>query len=153
MDYNRQSIIDEVRKLVQDLSFELLESKIFHAGSRETLRCIVDSPNGGITVDQCVKVNRQIANFLEEEGILPDNFVIEVNSPGIDRSLKLEKDFLKIKGKQVGLWLKELFCDKDYIEGKICDVKDKKVFLEYKGDIVSVEIQNIKLGKEKIEIK
>ena len=131
----------------------MLESKILRTGKNTILRCVVDLIDGGVSIDHCARLNKEIGRFLEEEDILPDNFTIEVNSPGIDRPLHSEKDFLRVKGRYVNLWFKEAIDGKDFIEGKISDVKDEKIFLEYKGELLSIEIINIKIGKEKIGFK
>jgi len=124
MSYNQDNIINKVKDLINNLGFDMLELKILRTGKNTTLRCVVDLIDGGVSIDNCVKLNKEIGRFLEEEDILPDNFTIEVNSPGIDRPLYSEKDFLKVKGRYVNLWFKEAIGGKDFIEGRITDIKD-----------------------------
>ena len=147
----------ELRSKIEDIAgdqrAQVLDFKLFSYAGKQTLRCLVDYPQGGITVDVCTKINKKIFSYLEESGILGDDYVVEINSPGLDRPLKEPKDFTRVRGRVVSLWLKEPVDDKDYIEGQVIDADKDILHLEYKGNDLGIAFSNIKLGKEKIEIK
>jgi ribosome maturation factor RimP len=58
-----------------------------------------------ITVEDCEKVTRQLQYALEVEGV--DYKRLEVSSPGIDRLLRNEQDFMRFEGEMVDITLKE----------------------------------------------
>ena len=147
------SIVDnqlqkEVEKIVCDEGAQLMELRVIPYRSKKTLRCIADLVEGGITVDTCASINSKIVSFLNESKTLGDDFAVEVNSPGLDWPLKTYRDFLRVKGKPVGLWLIERIDDKDYYEGVVDDVNDKGISICDK----KIDFNKIKVGKEKVQI-
>ncbi len=67
---------------------------------RSVLRVFIDKP-GGVTIDDCTVVSRELGAVLDVEDLLPGRYSLEVSSPGLDRVLKKEKDFVRFMGKQV----------------------------------------------------
>lgn len=143
----------KVEDIVKGQGAEVVDFKILFPGGKYTLRCVVDRPEGGITLDSCVAINKRVVAYLEESECLGENYAVEINSPGLDRKINQPKDFLKIKGRKVSLWLNEPVEGKEYLEGQVLDVSNDKLSLGYKDKILKVDFSKIKVGKEKIEIK
>ena len=151
---NRDSQIqNKVKDIVKELGVELLEFKIHFSSGKNILYCIVDFPEGGITLNRCAAINKRIVVYLEDNGNLGSDYAVEVNSPGLDRKLNDSKSFTKAKGRNISLWLSEPVEDKDYLEGQILAVDNDKLSLGYKGKTIEINFAKIKVGKEKIEIK
>jgi len=55
----------------------------------------------GITADECAKVNRHISSGIEEQNLIPGRYRLEVSSPGLERPLKLLRQYKKNIGRQV----------------------------------------------------
>ena len=64
------------------------------------LRAYIDKP-GGITVDDCEVVNRELGDLLDRDDFIDDSYILEVSSPGLGRPLKKERDFIRSKGEEV----------------------------------------------------
>lgn len=148
---NEQQIQSKVKKILEKEGLDLVELKVFYSGGKSVVRCLADYPSGGITIDECARVNKLIFSFLDESKLLGENFAVEVNSPGIDRALKTAKDFMRVKGKLVSFWLNQPIEDKEYLEAKVLDVSEKKVCVEKGGKEFEIEFEKIKLGKERVE--
>jgi ribosome maturation factor RimP len=56
---------------------------------------------GGITVNDCETVAREMNELLDREDFIPDSYTFEVSSPGLGRPLKKEKDYVRNMGKEV----------------------------------------------------
>jgi len=56
---------------------------------------------GGITVNDCEAVAREMNEILDREDFVEDSYVFEVSSPGLGRPLKKEKDYIRSMGKEV----------------------------------------------------
>ena len=56
---------------------------------------------GGITVNDCEAVAREMNEILDSEDFVEDSYVFEVSSPGLGRPLKKEKDYIRSMGKEV----------------------------------------------------
>jgi len=148
---DREKIKSKVEEIVKSQGCELIDFKIFSSRRRNTLRCIADYPQGGITIGDCTKINKSIFAYLDESGLLGDDFAVEVNSPGIDRPLKTAKDFLKAKGRTVLLWLDEPVEGKAYFEGEVIDTNEDCLSLSVKEKVLKISFSKIKSGKEKIK--
>ena len=68
------------------------------------LRVFVDK-TGGIDLDDCQDLSEQLSERLDELDIISGAYILEVSSPGIDRILKKDKDFLREAGKVVDVTL------------------------------------------------
>lgn len=88
-------------ELLESLGFELVDMEYLAADSRGVLRLYIDRPEGGITLDDCVTVSRQMAALLDVEDLIPFSYTLEVSSPGLNRPLKRPKDFLAHCGKKI----------------------------------------------------
>ncbi len=143
-----KQIKNRIEKMVRQEKFELVECKISNSRGILIIKCLVDYPEGGITVDKCGRLNRQIAGQLQESFSGLD-FTVEVHSPGLDRPLKTQQDFLKAKGRDILLWLKEPVLGKQFIEARVEDVNPESLILVYKDNSISVCFDQIKLGKHK----
>lgn len=143
-----------VKKMVEDFvcghDMELVDFKCFLSNGRYSVRCFIDHPCGGITLEECAQINREIFSFIEANNFLGDDFVVEVNSPGLDRPLKTQNDFIRVKGKTVLLWLHELVNNKSYYEGEVGNSTGEGVSIETKTGCLTVAYRQIKLCKEKI---
>lgn len=80
--------------------FELVDVEYVKEGSTWYLRAYIDK-EGGITVNDCELVAREMNEILDREDYVEDSYVFEVSSPGLTRPLKKEKDYARNMGKPV----------------------------------------------------
>ena len=79
---------------------ELVDLEYRREGQGWVLRLFIDKP-GGVTLDDCQEVSGQVAAQLEVEDLIPHRYTLEVSSPGLDRVLKTEADFVRFLGRNV----------------------------------------------------
>jgi len=77
------------------MGYELVELQAANGGRH--LRLFIDKP-GGIGVEDCAALSRQLSRVLEVEGV--DYERLEVSSPGLDRPLRKEADFARFAGQR-----------------------------------------------------
>ncbi len=80
--------------------FELVDVEYIKEAGNWYLRAYIDKP-GGITVDDCEVVNRELGDLLDRDDFIDDSYILEVSSPGLGRPLKKERDFIRSKGEEV----------------------------------------------------
>ena len=80
--------------------FELVDVEYVKEAGNWYLRAYIDKP-GGITVDDCEVVNRELGDLLDRDDFTDDSYILEVSSPGLGRPLKKERDFIRSKGEEV----------------------------------------------------
>lgn len=98
----------ELEARVAALGFDLVEVEWAGSARRPIVRLRVDRPDSvpgetGITVDECAVVSRGLEAWLDEHPAMPEKYVLEVSSPGVERPLTREGDFRRFAGERVAL--------------------------------------------------
>lgn len=85
---------------VRGLGYELVGVELHGRGGQTLLRVYIDTP-GGVTVDDCERVSRQVSSVLDVEDPIRGPFTLEVSSPGVDRPLFTPEHFQRFAGQRV----------------------------------------------------
>lgn len=86
--------------LITSLGLELVEIEYKSEGRQMVLRIFIDK-DGGIMLDDCAAVSKELSALLDVEDIIPGKFSLEVSSPGLNRPLKSRADYDRYTGKLV----------------------------------------------------
>lgn len=98
---NIEGLVYELsRPMIDSLGLELVDVEYVREGSEWYLRIYIDK-SGGITHDDCEEVSNAVGSKLDELDPLPQNYFLEVSSPGVERPLKKEADFSRFTGSPV----------------------------------------------------
>lgn len=95
-----QKVREMAEPIVSGMGLELVDVEFKLETGGWVLRLYIDR-EGGVTLDDCVKVSGELGVVLDVEDLIPHRYNLEVSSPGLDRPLKRLKDFLRFKGKKV----------------------------------------------------
>ena len=133
MDFGR--LLDTT---VTGLGYELVEVQRSAKGA--LLRVFIDKP-GGISVDDCANVSQHLSRLLAVEGVNYDR--LEVSSPGLDRALYKEQDFVRFAGAKARVKLRVAVNGQRNFTGTLGAVNDGKVELEVDGKLVAFELSNL----------
>ena len=112
------------------------------AKGNQVLKIYVDI-EGGIKLEQCVELSREISDILDIEDIMPGKYRLEVSSPGVDRPLKKQMDFRR----NIGRTIKVNLIEGNSIEGNVKRVNDSTVYLENEDKEIEIPLSSIKLAK------
>ena len=123
------------------MGFELVDARA--SGGGRFLTVFIDRP-GGITVDDCADVSRQLTRVFAVEGIDYDR--LEVSSPGLDRPLRKAADFERFAGSRVRLTTSEPVEGSLHFEGRLQGLRDGRVALEVVSKKVPAHAVEIELG-------
>lgn len=95
----------EVEERVKKLGFDLIDLKKKGSARRAILEVRVDlldpGSGNGVTVDHCTEINRALQEWLDGDGSLGENYVLEVSSPGIERPIRWQRHWLGHVGEEV----------------------------------------------------
>ena len=86
--------------ILDEKGFELVDVEYVKEGQDYFLRAYIDKP-GGITIDDCVAVSREMNVLLDELDYVEGAYTFEVSSPGLGRPLKKARDFERSLGQEV----------------------------------------------------
>ena len=107
MEDSLAQLVDDLRKRVEALGFELADLQRRGAGSRVRLQVRIDRPDAapgrGITIDDCAQVSRALEAWLDTEDALGPRYVLEVSSPGIERPLRWRQHWERFRGHEVSV--------------------------------------------------
>jgi ribosome maturation factor RimP len=92
-------ITREIEKILDGLGLRLYDMHFNEVSM--TLRVFIDRAEGAVTVEDCRKVSRMIAERFARVDYLPYSYALEVSSPGIERPLKRPEHFLWAIGKMI----------------------------------------------------
>jgi ribosome maturation factor RimP len=110
----QQAVSEKVRdiaeRILAPLGMELVDIEYKREGRQMVLRFFIDK-TGGITLDDCGEVSRELSAILDVEDIIPGKYSLEVSSPGLNRPLKKESDYLRYIGRLVKIKTFELLPD------------------------------------------
>ncbi|MFH1655349.1 MAG: ribosome maturation factor RimP [Candidatus Omnitrophota bacterium] len=143
---------DKIKEIVMPLfenyGIDLVDLHIYSGGKRINLKFLVDKPGGGISLDDCTKLNEDIGDLLDKENVIQESFLLEVSSPGLDRPLLTIKDFIRNKDKDVKIFLREPVEDRIEIAGKIISAEDDIVVIKTEDKEIKIPIDKINKAKK-----
>ena len=126
-----------VETTVKGMGYELVA---FERAGRGLLRVFIDKPDG-ISVDDCQAVSNQLTRLFLVENVDYDR--LEVSSPGLDRPLKKEADFVRFAGEKAQLKLRMAMEGRRNFVGVIGKVSDGILQLDVEGNQVSIDLSNL----------
>lgn len=101
---SQQTLVEQlsaiVEPILESMSMELVDLEYKHEGRDWFLRIFIDK-EGGVNLDDCAEVSREVGAVLEVEDLIRTAYRLEVSSPGIDRPLKKVGDFERFAGSLV----------------------------------------------------
>lgn len=97
-------LIAVIEPIVEQAGAELVDLEVAGSHGRPVVRAYVDT-DGGITLDECARLSRLMEAELEASGTVPERYVLEVSSPGIDRPLTRRKHFERFVGQEIDVRL------------------------------------------------
>lgn len=107
-------------------------------GSEYFLRLYIDK-DGGVTIDDCENVSREISPMLDELTFIKDAYIFEVSSPGIDRALSRPWHFEKVLGEEIEIKLFAPLDGSKELCGVLKGYEDGIITLDMNGKEITIE--------------
>ena len=127
-----QNLQEMLQGAVEDLGCELWGIECQRAGRFMTVRLFIDK-EGGITVDDCADVSRQVSAILDVEDPIADKYNLEVSSPGLDRPLFTLPQFERYIGQDISVHLRIPVMERRKWQGKLERIENDMVILIVDG--------------------
>lgn len=130
----RSDIVHEVETLLQPitraLGLETVDVQVAGEARRTVLRVLVDRPEGGITVEECARVNEALGRQLDLYDFFPHPYTLEVSSPGLDRPLRTDAEYRRFAGRRAEVQTHEAINGQRRFRGTILGVVGDAVVLQ-----------------------
>ena len=140
----------QIRRQVEELSeslvaaegMELVDLEYRREGPRWMLRLFIDK-EGGVTIDDCARISQELGDLLDVKDIIPQAYVLEVSSPGLNRRVRKKEDFARFVGHKVQVWLVTPQDGRRKIVGDLIGVEGEEVVVAAVEGRFSVALKDI----------
>ena len=132
------SILEKMEKNYELVDVEYVKERDWY------LRVYIDEA-GGVGLDDCQKISEDLGKILDEQGIISNHYILEVSSPGLDRVLKKDRDFIRERGKMVDVTFYAPYNGEKSITGVLMDNDAQNLTLEGQEPIPKDKISQVRL--------
>jgi len=126
-------VIRRVRALAERVAagqgHELVEVEFRREAPGWVLRIYIDHP-GGVTLDHCQAMSEELGDHLDVENCIDHPYHLEVSSPGLDRPLTREADFLRFAGQLARISTREAVAGQRNFHGRLAGLEARTVLLD-----------------------
>ena len=148
-------VINRVRQIASSYAdergIEIIDIIFRREHSGMVLRILADTESG-ITIKECEGMNLFLSEALDKEDAIQDRYTLEVSSPGLDRPIKIDRDFERAFGKVLEITTYEPIDEKKTHEGSLIGMDKEKIVIESDGISTIIPRIKIALARLKIEI-
>jgi ribosome maturation factor RimP len=128
--------------LLQAAGMNLVDLDYRKEGRRWVLRVFIDKERG-VTVDDCATVSRELGDLLDAKDVIPDAYILEVSSPGLNRRVRKKEDFSRFAGRRVEVRLAVPQEGRRKIVGDILRVEGEAVVVAAGEGTYTIALGNI----------
>lgn len=118
-----EQLTEEIVLKILPEEYELVDIEYVKEGSMRYLRIYIDK-SGKMSLNDCEKLSRIIGEKLDEADPISENYMLEISSPGLDRPLKKDRDFVREQGKEVEVRLYKPLSGMKEFEGKLVGLSE-----------------------------
>ena len=136
-------VLPILEPIIAEKGLELVDLEFVKEGVNWYLRVYIDK-DGGVNIDDCEAVSRALEVKLDEKDPIEQAYILEVSSPGIDRPLKKDADFVKYQGEIIDVKLYKAQDGSKQYQGKLLGLENGVLSIEEEnGTIVKFEQKDI----------
>jgi len=137
-----KKIEDLVKPIIENLGYKVYDVMYQKEGKDNYLRIFIDSPKG-IDLNDCEKVNDSVNDILDEKDHIKAQYYLEISSPGLERNLRRDEQFLESIGKKIEVHLYNSVNGNKVITGILNEFNEKDILI----DDIKIDKSNIASAK------
>ena len=124
-----KKIEDLVKPIIENLGYKVYDVMYQKEGKDNYLRIFIDSPKG-IDLNDCERVNDSVNDILDEKDYIKAQYYLEISSPGLERNLRRDEQFLESIGKKIEVHLYNSVNGNKVITGILNEFNEKDILIE-----------------------
>jgi ribosome maturation factor RimP len=138
-----KSVADVIEPLVQSEGYDLVDLE-FHGGKRAVLQVYIDRTSGTepVGISDCVRITKLLEPALDAADLIATAYTLEVSSPGVERPLRRPRDFVRCRGKDARVTVREDGVTRSMV-GRILDADDESFEMDCSGEIFRFEYTQV----------
>jgi len=126
-----------VEPIVREKGLELVNVEYIREGAHWYLRLYIDK-DGGVDMDDCSGISHLVSEMLDQKNPIPQAYMLEVSSPGLERPLKKEEHFARFQGSLVTVHTTAPFQGYKEFTGILIGLVDDEIVLEYEKKRIAI---------------
>lgn len=146
-----QSVIDLIEPILLANGIELVDVEFKKEGKNWVLRIFIDK-EGGVNLEDCQKASGLAGDLIDIEEIIDPAYTLEVSSPGLNRVLKKEKDFIKFCGGKICVQCHAPLDGRKKFTGSLKNFKNQTIHIEVDGRLHMIPLNRVAKANLVIEI-
>lgn len=148
-------VLDKVKQIIEPiilgLGLELVDIEYHCVNRKGFLKVLIDKKQdnnsvSGVDIEDCALLSKMVSRDLEHTDIFPFNYRLEVSSPGLDRPLKKEEDFIRFKGQFCKITISEHYSldeKRKKFSGRLKEINNRIIVLETETGDFEIPIDKI----------
>ena len=151
----KDKVVNIIKPELDAMGIDIVDMDVSGFGGKPLVRLYVDrvgetSPLCTLKVEDCEKVSRSVQRLLDVENVFPNNYTLEVSTPGLERGLNNISEYKRFKGKLSKVVLKKEGKDSCFV-GRITEINNDEIMFDVDGKERKVNIIDIKKANLKFE--
>jgi ribosome maturation factor RimP len=131
-----------IEPILDEMGYELVHVEYLSKHGRWVLRIFIDKETG-VTINDCARVSEELGDLIDIQDIIDHEYVLEVSSPGLNRSLKKERDFVRAVGRKIKVGLMRPINGRRNFTGYLRQFQGQTLYLEIDGDRITLPWRDI----------
>jgi len=121
-------VFNLAKPVVEEMDLELVAVEYVKEGAGWYLRIYIDKEDG-VDLDDCERVSRVLSDLLDQHDPIPQAYFLEVSSPGVERLLQRDADFVRFRGELVNVQLFSPLNGRKKLQGTLGEVDKENLQL------------------------
>jgi ribosome maturation factor RimP len=131
-------------EIVTQQGLELIDVEYQREPGGWVLRVLIDREPGGVTIQDCTDISREIGDVLEVKDVIAFPYRLEVSSPGVNRPLKKPADYEQHTGEIISLTTAEPLDGRKHFKGRLTGLREAMIQMDIDGRQFAVPLQAVK---------
>ena len=131
-----------VLPVLKEMELELVDIEYLQEGGYWYVRIYIEKLDGDVSLDDCAKVSMAVEDDIDK--LIDKKFFLEISSPGVERPLKREKDYIKFTGSKIKVSLKHKINEKKNFEGILSKFENDTVFLMTDNEELEIPFKEVR---------
>ncbi len=140
MEERLEGLIEE---RLRDSGVRLVSVYVERRGRKLVVTVCLDR-EGGIDVDTCAEMSEMISRYLDVEDIIEESYILEVESPGLQRVLRKPREFRSFLGREVEVLLRQSFEGRQKFRGRLVDADTQGMTVLVDGEEIAFPYEALK---------
>ncbi|MFR9019263.1 MAG: ribosome maturation factor RimP [Fusobacterium sp.] len=131
-----------VLPVLKEMELELVDIEYLQEGGYWYVRIYIEKLDGDVSLDDCAKVSMAVEDDIDK--LIDKKFFLEISSPGVERPLKREKDYIRFTGSKIKVSLKHKINEKKNFEGILFKFENDTVFLMTDNEELEIPFKEVR---------